>query len=38
MPQRQFIGDGKRTQELIKGVITDNLKGLDVQLTQVLKQ
>ena len=38
MPQRQFIGDGKRTQELIKGVITDNLKGFDVQLTQVLKQ
>lgn len=38
MPQRQFIGDGKRTQEIIKGVISDNLKDFNVQLTRVLKK
>ena len=38
MPQRQFIGDGKRTQEIIKGVIIDNLKDFNVQLTKVLKK
>ena len=38
MPQRQFIGDGKRTQEIIKGVIIDNLKDFNVQLTRVLKK
>lgn len=38
MPQRQFIGDGDRTQEIIKGVIADNLKDFNVQLTRVLKK
>ena len=38
MPQRQFIGDGKHTQEIIKGVIIDNLKDFNVQLTRVLKK
>lgn len=38
MPKRQFIGDGKRTQEIIKGVISDKLKDFNVQLTRVLKR
>lgn len=38
MPQRQFIGDGDRTKEIIKGVISDNLKDFNVQLTRVLKK
>ena len=38
IPQRHFIGDGKRTQEIIKGVIIDNLKDFNVQLTKVLKK
>ena len=38
MPQRQFVGDGKRTQELIKGVIEDNLKGFDIQLSKLIKK
>ena len=38
IPQRQFIGDGKRTQEIIKGVIINNLKDFNVQLTKVLKK
>lgn len=38
MPQRQFIGDGKRTQEIIKGVISDNLKDFNVQLIKILKK
>ena len=37
IPQRQFVGDGKRTQELIKGVIADNLKDFNVQLTKVVQ-
>lgn len=38
MPQRQFIGDGKETQEIIKGAINKNLKDFNVQLTKVLKK
>lgn len=38
MPQRQFVGDGKRTQELIKGVIEDNLKDFDIQLSKFIKR
>ena len=37
IPQRQFIGDGKRTQEIIKGVIYDNIKDFNVQLQNVLR-
>ena len=38
MPQRQFIGDGKRTQAIIKSVLDNNLKDFNVQLTRVLKK
>ena len=38
MPQRQFIGDGKRTQEIIKGVISDNLKDFNIQISKILKK
>lgn len=38
MPQRQFIGDGDRTKEIIKEVISDNIKDFNVQLTRVLKK
>ena len=38
IPQRQFIGDGKHTQEIIKKVISDNLKDFDIQLQKVLKK
>lgn len=38
MPQRQFVGDGKRTQELIKGVIEDNVKDFDIQLSKFIKK
>ena len=38
MPQRQFIGDGKHTQEIIKGVIADNLKNYNIQLNKLFKQ
>ena len=37
MPQRQFVGDGKRTQELIKGVINDNLADFNLQLSKFIK-
>ncbi len=37
MPRRQFIGDGKRTQEIIKGIIDDNISDFDMQLTKFLK-
>lgn len=37
IPQRQFIGDGKRTQEIIKGVVSDNIKEFNVQLQNVLR-
>lgn len=38
MPQRQFIGDGKQTQTIIKNVLDKNLKNFNVQLTSVLKK
>lgn len=38
IPKRQFIGDGKRTQEIIKEAINKNLKDFNVQLTRVLKK
>ena len=38
MAQRQFIGDGKHTQEIIKGVISDNLKNYNIQLNKLFKQ
>lgn len=38
MPQRQFVGDGKRTQEIIKGVIADNISDFDMQLAKFIKK
>ncbi len=38
MPQRQFVGDGKRTQEIIKGVINDNLADFNMQISKLLKK
>lgn len=37
MPQRQFIGDGKETQQLIKNVIDDNLQQFGMSLAQFIK-
>lgn len=37
MPKRQFIGDGKRTQEIIQKVVSDNLKDFNVQLSKVVQ-
>lgn len=38
MPQRQFVGDGKQTQEIIKGVIADNIADFNIQLTKFIKK
>lgn len=38
MPQRQFVGDGKRTQEIIKGVIQDNLAEYNMQLSKFIRK
>lgn len=38
MPQRQFIGDSPRTQELVRGVIEDNLKQFNLSLTKFIKK
>lgn len=38
MPQRQFVGDGKRTREIIKGVVDDNVKALNDLLEASLKK
>lgn len=38
MPQRQFVGDGPRTREIIKGVIDDNLKDFDMQLSKFIRK
>lgn len=38
MPQRQFIGDGQRTQELIQGVVEDNLKQFNLSLSKFLRK
>lgn len=38
MPQRQFVGDGKHTQEIIKKVIENNLSDFNLQLSKFIKQ
>lgn len=38
MPKRQFVGDGKRTQEIIKGVIDDNVSDFNMQLIKFIKK
>lgn len=38
MPQRQFVGDGDKTKQLIKNVIDKNLDNLTKQLENNLKQ
>ena len=38
MPKRQFVGDGKRTQEIIKGIITDNVAKFNIQLSQFIRK
>ena len=37
MPQRQFIGDGKETQQLIKGIIDENLQKFEKTLAQFIR-
>lgn len=37
IPQRQFVGDGQRTQEIIRGVIEKNLKDFGLSLTKFIK-
>lgn len=36
MPQRQFIGDGKETQQLIKDVIDDNLQAFSLSMSNFI--
>ena len=38
MPQRQFIGDSPRTQQIIRSVIEDNLKEYNMQLSNFMKK
>jgi len=38
MPKRQFVGDGKRTREIIKGCIDRSLAQFNLQATKLLKQ
>lgn len=38
MPKRQFVGDGKRTQEIIKGVIADNVADFNMQLSKFIRK
>lgn len=38
MPQRQFIGDSPRTQQIIKGVIKDNLDEYNLKLSNFIKE
>lgn len=38
MPKRQFIGDGKETQQLIKNVIDDNLQQFNLTLANFLRR
>lgn len=38
VPKRQFVGDGKRTQEIIKGVIADNIADFNLQLSKFIKK
>ncbi len=37
MPQRQFVGDGQRTQEIIRGVIDDNLRQFNTSLSNFIR-
>ena len=36
MPQRQFIGDGKETEQLIKDVIDDNLQAFSLSMSNFI--
>lgn len=38
MPKRQFVGDGKRTQEIIKGIIADNVADFNMQLSKFIRK
>lgn len=38
MPKRQFVGDGARTQEIIKDVIADNVSDFNMQMSKFIKQ
>lgn len=38
MPQRQFVGDAPRTQEIIKGVIADNIAEFNIQLSKFIRK
>ena len=38
MPQRQFIGPGNNTTNIIKNVISDNLQQFNLQLSKLLQQ
>lgn len=38
MPKRQFVGDGKRTQEIIKDVIADNVADFNMQLSKFIRK
>ena len=38
MPKRQFVGDGQRTQKIIKGVIADNVADLNMQLSKFIRK
>ncbi len=38
MPKRQFVGDGPKTQSIIKGVIHDVMKEFEEELKKKLKQ
>ena len=37
IPQRQFVGDGQRTQEIIRGVIDDNVKQFNASLSNFIR-
>lgn len=38
IPQRQFIGGGTQTSNIIKNVISDNLQQFNLQLTKLLQK
>lgn len=38
MPKRQFVGDGEQTKKIIKGVIEDNLRDFNMQLSNFIKK
>ena len=37
IPQRQFVGDGQRTQEIIRGIIDDNVKQFNASLSNFIR-